>query len=352
MSKAGEFFAVDRRSWADVCDLGSVNAAVAYLVLARGTLKDQRTSSWSVHSIEGRTGVARPRAIAAVASLIEAGLLTKTRGGSRPGYRIEIAAEEPDWIWLPNSIIDGAAKETSPVERLRQTQNLGTLRLYVDLYHAQDLAADGGVNWRLLRVEYERRRIGEQGPYVVWGFWPGNYNASHAAPFVSPFLTGRRETYTRSDGTEYEADPGGHDFNESVRTLRDLGLIEFVAHLVEADTSEASVIHPLPMRAGETAEQQLGQAAHEAGLALLSDAQVAWVEANQCILVPVLKHISEATIVGLLRHRYRAKTAATAKWHSRTVRWESLTAGYRELRQEALSLQRHATSMEIKGHQR
>jgi hypothetical protein len=32
----GDFFAVDRRTWARACDLG-LNPAVAYLVLARGT---------------------------------------------------------------------------------------------------------------------------------------------------------------------------------------------------------------------------------------------------------------------------------------------------------------------------
>jgi hypothetical protein len=44
----GDFFAVDRVVWSPVCKLGSINAAVAYLVLARGTGGDNRTTSWSV----------------------------------------------------------------------------------------------------------------------------------------------------------------------------------------------------------------------------------------------------------------------------------------------------------------
>jgi hypothetical protein len=35
--KGAGFFAVHRRSWARICDTGSINEAAAYLVLAQGT---------------------------------------------------------------------------------------------------------------------------------------------------------------------------------------------------------------------------------------------------------------------------------------------------------------------------
>jgi len=37
-------------------------------------------------------------------------------------YDAEMAAE-PDWIWLPNTIVTGAAAETAPIHLLRQAQN-------------------------------------------------------------------------------------------------------------------------------------------------------------------------------------------------------------------------------------
>ena len=328
-----------------MCGLDSINAAVAYLVLARGSLKDQRTTSWSVNSIEKHTGMARPRAVTAIQMLAEAGCITQTRGGSRPAYRIEADREAPDWIWLPNSIVDGVKTETPPIERIRQAQKVANLRLFVDLYHAQDLSADGGVNWRHLQFGYERKRIGQRGPYVVWGFWRTVLTAWEAAPFVQPFLTGTRKVFTLPDGSEQEADPGMREFWAALHILEDLGLVEFVAHLVEADSEEASVIHPLPMRAGEAEEQALGRAAHDAGLALLSDSQKAWVQSNGCVLAPVLRHLSEATVVGLLRHRYRAKTTATARWRQRAEEWTEVARRYQELEQEALSNQPYATSM-------
>ena len=70
--------------------------------------------------------------------------------------------EEPDWIWLPNSLVDGAEAEVPPVERIRQTQNTTALRIFVDLYHSHDLAAESGLNWRPsdgFRQEYDRLSV-------------------------------------------------------------------------------------------------------------------------------------------------------------------------------------------------
>ena len=53
----------------------------AYLVLARGTGPDQRTTSWSVNAIEKYTSIARPRAKTAIEQLVRAGLVHITRGG-------------------------------------------------------------------------------------------------------------------------------------------------------------------------------------------------------------------------------------------------------------------------------
>ncbi len=49
------FFAIDRGAFRCAV-VGGLNAAVAHLVM-RGTGPDNRTTQWSVHSIEKRTGV-------------------------------------------------------------------------------------------------------------------------------------------------------------------------------------------------------------------------------------------------------------------------------------------------------
>lgn len=80
----GGFFGVDRRTWARICVPGSLNEAVAYLVLACGTGRDNVTSTWSVEAIERRTGISRYRAATAIKNLQTEGFVRKTRGGTRP----------------------------------------------------------------------------------------------------------------------------------------------------------------------------------------------------------------------------------------------------------------------------
>lgn len=177
-----------------------MNPAVAYLMLARGSGRDNATSSWSVHAIETHTGISRGRAAKALETLVAQGLIRVERSGTRPLYRLPPAHEvpgldpradltpaearavrqardghpvtmseaeravakgwlvrgaagvyrlasepAPDPIFLPNALMTGAAGETPPVELVRQTQDPMTLRLLVDLYHAQNLREDGGL---------------------------------------------------------------------------------------------------------------------------------------------------------------------------------------------------------------
>ena len=217
----GCFFAIDHRCWAKACAI-SMNAAVAYLLHARGTGRDQRTTYWSVQALETYTGISRSRAQAAIKSLQSAGLTAQIQGGSRPRYEIMpwsnvvrrdlkltaaqtelleliragehpgsrqaptvdslallgllekseegVRLPKPQWIWLPNELVTGAAEETPPLELLRQSQDVMALRLAVELYRAQNLREDGGISRQLTRREYERFEVGRQAQFIVWGF--------------------------------------------------------------------------------------------------------------------------------------------------------------------------------------
>src|SRR5262249_38461328 len=208
----GRFFAIDRRAFRCAA-VGGLNASVAHLVMARGTGPDNRTTQWSVHSIEQRTGISRPNAAKAVKDLLDRGIWKKTRDGQHPIYeavpgdqipggpftadeQATIAAvreanpvpcetvlaalkargiirefkgrrrgrsfeldltamaalAEPLTTWLPNTLIDGAVGEVPPIELIRQTRSLPTLRLLVGLYAAQFLPNFGGVPRELLKV--------------------------------------------------------------------------------------------------------------------------------------------------------------------------------------------------------
>jgi hypothetical protein len=395
----GSFFAIDRRAWARVCKL-NINAMTAYLVLARGTGHDQRTTSWSVNAIETHTGIGRPRAQKAIDALVQAGLVRITRGGTRPKYSIipahEVpgcegypppemdaaeqklraqlvsgttfvpanlrtiaaalvkkgwarsaskrfehchairydaeAAVKPDWIWLPNDIIDGAAGETAPVELVRQTQNAPTLRLLIDLYHAQTLASDGGIHWRSIRQQFARQKVGEHGSFIVYGFQPGTTQAWTNKPFIHPHMTGEMEAV---EGSDEKRDRGRPIFWKAWNHLMSLGLVALVEHLVEADNDTADIIHPYAASAGEAPERRVGRAAHEAGMAMLTEAQQNTAEANGLHLAPVRAHITEVQMVGIARLRYRPRTSATAAWFARMPEWNEMADRYDELAAKA-----------------
>jgi hypothetical protein len=372
----GHFFAIDRRCWSAACGLG-LNPAVAYLVLTRFTGRDQRTTIAGTNAVEERTGVSRLRAKKAIASLVERGLVSapikgtqrrfaaahelpectrpaptdqeravidRVAAGMAPAradrwlarsaadkrwlrhlgnnrYEVVPAANPaPDWIWLPNSLVDGAAAETPPLELLRQAGESQILRLFIDLYHAQSLALDGGVHFRKIRVSYKRALAGRSGPFDVWAFVADQLTAWKVEPFSTPAIPG---------------DKWAADLWPRWETISGLGLVEIVPHLIEGDTDYSEIIHPYGMEGrGEPDEIDLGQAAHEAGRRMVSEAQyqrVAQELGSLPWLAPVPRHIVNVQMVGIARLRYRARTAATAAWYGRMEEWRESAMRFRSL---------------------
>jgi hypothetical protein len=360
---SGGYFAIDRGAFRCAA-AGGLNAAVAHLVMARGTGPDNRTTQWSVHSIEQRTGISRPNAAKAVKDLLDRGIWKKMRDGRHPIYEavsgdqipfdpftadeqaaiaairegnpvpydsktavealkarriirecngrrrgqsfeLDTAAiaalTEPLMVWLPNALIDGAADEVPPVELIRQTRSLPALRLLVELYAAHFLPNFGGVPRELLKMVFERVKVGEQGPFIVWGFQRKHMLAG--PDLFRPFLTG--QFTKRDDGTQRD-DGMDASFWPAVNTLIDLGLVERVGMLLDGDDDEAEIIHPYGMRGGEPAERELALAAHYAALPLVTVGQRDWAaQQGYGWLIPVRRHIANATLIEVYRLKYR-----------------------------------------------
>lgn len=339
LGRRAGFFAIDRRLWRRVTLL-EMNAAVAYLVLARGSGRDQRTTQWSTNAVEDRTGISRPRAKEAIGRLVNDGLVVIKKGGTRPVYELaQLAigraikkAQPADWIWLPNELIDGAAGETTPVELCRQSGNVGALFLLVELYHSHALQYLGGIQPQSLKEGYERHRVGERGSYVIWGFSTGQRAASRALHDV--FKTGKRG----EPGSGYEdRDRGDMLFWQAVGVLQDTGLIEYVPHVFNADPEkEGELMHPYGWPKGEPEERAIAIAAHQAGFAMLDHDKRAAAAAgskSMFLLVPALKHFREITMVGIARLRYRPHTKATAAWYD-PDKWRDWAARYSALQHQ------------------
>ena len=72
-----------------------LNTAIAHLIMARGTGRDNRTTQWSVHAIEQRTGISRPNASRAVKDLLARGISKEKREGKHPIYEAVPGSQIP-----------------------------------------------------------------------------------------------------------------------------------------------------------------------------------------------------------------------------------------------------------------
>jgi hypothetical protein len=106
-------------------------------------------------------------------------------------------------------------------------------------------------------------------------------------------------------------------FFRRLEQLEDVGLVEWMPHLIEGAGPDAEIIHPYGLTGSESIEDRLGRAAHAAALSKLTEAQQGWVAENGYWLAPVPRHMADVQMVGIGRLRYRAQTRATAAWWSR-----------------------------------
>ncbi len=98
--KSSGFFSTDRGSFRCAA-VGGLNPAIAHLLMARGTGRDNRTTQWSVHSIEQRTGISRPNAAKAVKDLLDRGIWRKIRDGQHPIYQAVPGNQIPNSPFTP-----------------------------------------------------------------------------------------------------------------------------------------------------------------------------------------------------------------------------------------------------------
>jgi hypothetical protein len=369
----GQFFTVQPSTWARACDLGMYEA-VAYLVLAQGTGRSGKTTSWSADSLQRYAGIRPQRGKAAIERLIEHGLLrhgekhqpkkprydfTSAGEVSAERYRVNLAAlskedrsvldqlggkltftkyvkasierliaaglvkreagyqcfstlpppaeESSNLIWLPNTLVTGAAGEDSPVKQIRQYGDVWALRTLVDLYGAQSLRDDGGIKPYLLWQEYERKLVGEWGIYNIWAFKQKSQTLRFFEE-LAPHMDRRKPS------------EGNHPFWASHKALQQTGLLTYVPHLWDNDPStgidvQAEILHPYGLTGAEDIERKIASAAHGAAMRVIIPGKVeAAFNEGFSLLCPVRSSIPNVCMVGVARLRYRPHTTRTGAW--------------------------------------
>lgn len=296
MSQAsqGNFFAVGAAEFAAACELG-MNPAVALLVLARGTGRDHVTTKWSALAVSEHTGIARPRAKAAIEALIGSGLveLLEIKAGKFPRYKLHRPQDDEDLIWLPNELISGAGEETPPVRRIRETGKVELLQTFIDLYSVQDLDNEGGIPRTLIWTEYQRELICPIGPFVLYGFNRGSGYASNEGVLA--------KLKDRSDGMH--KGPW-----VALSRLAAFGLIEPIDYMAEAPGKESELIYPVNAETDSAMDDIVCWLDEKGGSGYASQT----AEFDRIGIAP--KHIEDASMVGMYRMKYRPKTGKTARW--------------------------------------
>jgi len=238
--------------------------------------------------------------------LCQRGLLCRDAQGV---YKLPEPATEDSGdnsIWLPNEIVKGTLSgEESPVRRLRSAGCIWTLRLFVDLYAAQNLRDDGGISPRFIWQEFDRQKIGEQGAYAVWGFKSGNSFHGWTGPFIAH--QGRTQAKPKDQSPAWE----------SLHLLKNMGLLSFVPHIFDNDTDTAEPIHVFGVGgiAEAPREQEIGEATDLAARAMALPSKLAEAEENDFEhFCPILKTKPTAQMIGVARLTYRPHTRRTAEW--------------------------------------
>lgn len=289
-NKRGNFFQIDKGVVSELADLGT-NAMVSYVVLARGSSRSNDTSTWSVNAIEKKTGIGRVTAKNTLRKLAQAGLIERVKDGARPIYRLACSGDPDSWIWLPNSVVDGAVGEKPPLEKLRRQQSPAMIELFINLYDVQNLPEAGGIHWSSISITYTRKQIWESADIMIFGFDQDSLQVG-PADFVRRFLA-------RTSGTK-------EDFLAAWNRLENLGLIETATHLVEGKSDDAGIIASL--------EDRSNTVWYDLADAILSDTEAAGAMARYECVLAVPNWFPQVELVEVFRLRYRPHTSMTAAW--------------------------------------
>lgn len=346
---------LDQGIFHKACGLG-MRPAVALLVLTRFTGRNGTTTRASAHAIEQRTGIGRKAAADAIEALVRAGIVTRSGSMTRPKYTIaqvvdtrlplspnqaaalaralrgeklsrsdnalmgnvvlaghalrrdqrweEVPPPDREPVWLPNALVDGIDGRESPVELVRQTGDAMALRLLVDLYATHRLDEWGGINPKVVREEFREVFRHAVGTVFVLAFEPQR-KAADWNSITEPHRAPPPET--------------GRNLWERLNILQRFGLVHFVPHVLDGDGATA---YPCSAAVGESDERELGVAARHAAEALILDvgdpaSRAAFGDHFHkpgTVVVVVPRHMERASVVGIGRLKFRARTRANTAW--------------------------------------
>ena len=267
---SGDFAVAYDRITAITEQLGPQEVAhyLIYCCGRKGTLAGTR---WSKNALTKYLGIPARKAHLSEKKLIDAGFVTKVKEGKSPLFDIA-PSETGEYLWLPKTVITGAAGEVSPLKLLWQTGSVEVFRLMIDYYWLTDISQEGGL-WQIW-TDYKAERLGDHAQFRFYGFKDeGNLVAE-------PCFIERYDSLW-----------------EALHVILDLGLIYEVPYLM---TSQDEIIFPLIHPFTQEGLPQLTEVASER-----MPYEYSGVMSNMdyCLLIP--RHIISPVVRSLYIPKYR-----------------------------------------------
>ena len=293
----GDFFAVDIIMVKKIIDDQGLREACAYLVMATGTGKDNRSTNWSANAVQNYTGISVRRAKDAINNLCAAGFVERLPGGSKkhPKYKLDVAAdnEYSRFIYIPKQFTTGAADEKTPLERIRVSSDGGLLFLMLQVYDRSNIADDGGLSYDDVFVRYEAELMAEKGIYNLWGF---NKNA----------VALEHEGIAKQHLDQSLSPNGYQPFWERLTKLQKLGLIYPCATVFDSEDGEVAFTLHDPFDGGK-----LNTLITEKPFDIMPESYLTRMEQHEfSVLIP--SEYGTPVLKGIYVTRYRQKTKLTA----------------------------------------
>lgn len=386
----GHFFGLHFPTFLETCRLG-INHAVTYIVLARGTQADNRTTTWSTNSVETYTRISRKKAQRCIEELEEAKLIERVGGTKHRPIRAvfepprkkhtNLAGEtlDDDGERIMNDLPLADRGRTKKVKnRLLEMATEGWVELIDGKWHPQN-----GV--KLIPPKADLVWVPNS---LVDGLEGGNspsevlrqtqcqwtlcllislYKA-HELTFsqgvstevlLEAYKRRKLDEYREFDMFEFTRDgprvrpeaemvtifensdsdkSASAQFFEALDTLIRLGLVTFIPHLF--DGPEGEVLFPLaePRDGADAtnAEGKLFDAVKAASTTHCPDNRERITKPGEGVPLKVLvqNHMRKAQLIGIARLRHRPRTTVTAEWYSQSDEWDNWTELYQNLSRE------------------
>ena len=388
----GHFFGLHFPTFVRACQLG-INHAVTYLILARGTQADNRTTTWSTNSVESHTRLSRIKARACISEMIESKLIEHVGGTKNRPVRTLFPSPVPKSVNANGDTLDDESEAIMRDLPLRDAGRTETL-----ISKLTEMAKDGwveeidgqwhtskdvmitrpkteltwlpnslvdGLEGRVPPIEILRQT---QCPWTLCllvalyshqelTFSQGISHSVLYEKYTRKKLGEFREfdhyEFTRDDTTVsefakivhlFENSPSGRplaeQFFEAIDLLCRLGLVSFIPHLFDGPDGE--VMFPLVHRRDgadcTAAEGELFDAVQAASKALEPfdpySSPKGDSDANEVIGVLIQNHMKKVQVRGIARLRHRPRTTVTANWLAQSERWKEWADFYQNLNRE------------------